>query len=281
MKKALVIFIASTLFLTSGLAFLFEALELDQLSPFLMIVPLVTSFLVQKLVLKRHIFGKNRLGFQLGKKRYLFLAPLFSFLFIVIVYSISFMFNQNLFSVDQAYLSIQQDLLTFNEEFSLMTNILIAGAIQLLVAPFLNIIIFIGEEVGWRGFLYPYLISVYGKKGLIYGGLIWGIWHTPMIYLYDLNFGPHHHLGVIFMIIFCTLSGIILQFIYNKSCSIYSVSLMHGVLNISGSFIFIFSVKSEYRYFVDGATGMIGITILLVIAYLCYRRFPVQEGHMR
>jgi len=277
LKKALIIFTASTLLLTSGLAFLFEVLELNSLSPFLMIVPLVTSFLVQKLVLKRPIFGKNGLGFQLGKKRYLFLAPLFSFLFIIIVYSISFMFNPNLFSVDQAYLSIQQDLLTFNENFSLMTNILIAGTIQLLVAPFLNIFIFIGEEVGWRGFLYPYLISVYGKKGLIYGGFIWGIWHTPMIYLYDLNFGPHHHLGLIFMIIFCILSGIILQFIYFKSRSIYSVALMHGMLNISGSFIFIFSVKSEYRYFVDGATGMIGITILLVIAYLCYRRFSVQE----
>lgn len=276
MKKALVIFVASTLFLTSGLAFL--ALELDQFSPFLMIVPLVTSFLVQKLVLKRPIFGKYGMGFQLGKKRYLFLAPLFSFLFIVIVYSISFKFNPNLFSIEQAYLSIQQDLLTFNEEFSLLTNIFIAGALQLLIAPFLNIFIFIGEEVGWRGFLYPYLISVYGKKGLIYGGLIWGIWHTPMIYLYDLNFGPHHHLGLIFMIIFCILSGIILQFIYYKSRSIYSVALMHGVLNISGSFIFIFSVKSEYRYFVDGATGMIGITILLFLAYMCYRRFPVQEG---
>ncbi|MBU5468458.1 CPBP family intramembrane metalloprotease [Virgibacillus sp. MSJ-26] len=276
MKKTLVIFIASTLFLTSGLAFL--ALELDQFSPFLMIVPLITSFLVQKLVLRRPIFGKNGLGFQLGKKRYLFLAPLFSFLFIIIVYSISFMFNPNLFSIEQAYMSIQQDLLTFNEEFSLLTNIFIAGALQLLIAPFLNIFIFIGEEVGWRGFLYPYLISVYGKKGLIYGGLIWGIWHTPMIYLYDLNFGPHHHLGLIFMIIFCILSGIILQFIYYKSRSIYSVALMHGVLNISGSFIFIFSVKSEYRYFVDGATGMIGITILLFLAYMCYRRFPVQEG---
>src|SRR5699024_3257642 len=97
-----------------------------------MIVPLVTSFLVQKLVLKRPIFGKYGMGFQLGKKRYLFLAPLFSFLFIVIVYSISFKFNPNLFSIEQAYLSIQQDLLTFNEEFSLLTNIFIAGALQLL-----------------------------------------------------------------------------------------------------------------------------------------------------
>src|SRR5699024_2908852 len=160
-----------------------------------------------------------------------------------------------------AYLSIHQDLLSFDENFSLMTNILIAGTIQLLVAPFLNIFIFIGEEVGWRGFLYPYLISVYGKKGLIFGGFIWGIWHAPMIYLYDLNYGPHHHLGLIFMIIFCVLAGIILQFVYYKSHSIFSVALMHGVLNITGAFILVFSIKSEYRYFVDGAMGLVGLTI--------------------
>lgn len=276
LKKALVIFTTSTLFITFVLAFVFEALELKSLSPFLMIVPLVTSFLVQKLVLKRSIFGKNGLGFQLGHKRYLLLGPLFSFLFIVIVYGISYMFNQHLFSVEQAYISIEKDLVTFNDNFSLATNILIAGVIQLFVAPFLNIFIFIGEEVGWRSFLYPHLISVYGKKGLIFGGFIWGIWHTPMIYLYDLNFGKHHHMGLIFMIIFCMLAGIILQFIYYKSQSIYSVALMHGVLNITGSFIFIFAVKSEYRYFVDGGTGIIGLTILFIIAYVCYRKFPVQ-----
>ena len=209
-KRALFVFVTLTLFLTFGLAFLFESLEMDMLSPFLMIIPLLTSFLIQKLILKRPIFGSNGLGFRLGKKRYLFLGPLFSFLFIVIVYSISYLFNPNLFSIEQAYLSIEQDLVTFNENFSLSTNILIAGAIQLFVAPFLNIFIFIGEEVGWRSFLYPYLISTYGKKGLIFGGFIWGIWHTPMIYLYDLNFGKHHHVGLIFMITFCILAGIIL-----------------------------------------------------------------------
>ena len=148
---------------------------------------------------------------------------------------------------------------------------------QLLLAPLLNIFIFLGEEVGWRGFLYPSLISVFGRKGLIFGGLIWGVWHTPMIYFYDLNFGDNHHPGLIFMIFFSILAGIILQFIYEKSNSIYSVALMHGMLNISGTFIYSFSVKSEYRYFIDGGTGIIGLLVLLIPAYLCYCKFPVQQ----
>src|SRR5699024_7338176 len=161
---------------------------------------------------------------------------------LVIVFGMSYVLHPNLFSVEQASLSIQ-NMTTFNEEISLGVNILIAGSIQLFLAPFLNIFIFVGEEVGWRAFLYPNLLEVYGKKGLIFGGLIWGVWHTPMIYFYDLNFGPHHHLGLAFMIVFCILAGIVLQFMYYKSGSILTVSLMHGMLNIASTFIFAFVVK--------------------------------------
>jgi uncharacterized protein len=120
---------------------------------------------------------------------------------------------------------------------------------------------------------------LYGKQGLIYGGVIWGIWHTPIIYFYDWNYGKNHHLGLVFMIIFCVLSGVILQYIFVKSGSIFSVSLMHGILTIAGLFIFKFSVVSEHRYFVDGGTGIVGLTILLVIALICYRKFPLESKY--
>ena len=275
-KRAVLIFIISTVVLTFCLAALFYFLEMHMLSPFLMLIPLITSVLIQKVLLKRPIFGSRGLGFQLGKKRFLLLAPLFSFLFMVIVYVISFLFNPHLFSIEQAY-KVIRDLITYNENSSLLMNILKAALLQLILAPLLNILIFIGEEVGWRGFLYPNLISIYGKRGLVFGGLIWGVWHTPMIYFYDLNFGKNHHLGLVFMMIFCILAGIILQYIYEKSNSIYSVALMHGMLNVSGTFIVYFSVTKEHRYFIDGGTGIIGLFILLIIAYLCYRRFPVEQ----
>jgi len=274
-KRAVLIFIISTVLLTFCLAALFYFLEMDILTPFLMLIPLITSAFIQKVLLKQPMFGSRGLGFRLGKKIFLLLAPLFSFLFIVIVYAISFLFNPDLFSIEQAY-KVIRDLITYNENSSLLMNILKAALLQLLLAPLLNILIFIGEEVGWRGFLYPNLISIYGKKGLIFGGLIWGVWHTPMIYFYDLNFGENHHLGLIFMTTFCILAGIILQYIYEKSNSIYSVALMHGMLNVSATFIFYFSVTKEHRYFIDGGTGIIGLFILLIIAYLCYRRFPVK-----
>src|SRR5690625_5258926 len=134
-KKALFMFITLTLGLTVGLAFLLDLLGLNMFSPHLMLVPLLSSFLVQKLVLKRSIFGSNYFGFTLIKKLCLIFGTLFSFLFIIIVYGISFLLNPDLFSIEHAHIAAEHDLATYNENNSLLSNILLAGAIQLLVAP--------------------------------------------------------------------------------------------------------------------------------------------------
>ncbi|MBR5382661.1 MAG: CPBP family intramembrane metalloprotease, partial [Clostridia bacterium] len=50
--------------------------------------------------------------------------------------------------------------------------------------PFVNMILALGEEIGWRGFLYPQLKTRFGRrKGWILGGVIWGAWHWPLIWL--------------------------------------------------------------------------------------------------
>ena len=62
-KRAVFIFIISTVLLTFCLATLFHFLEMDMLSPFLMLIPLITSVFIQKVLLKRPVFGKRVLVF--------------------------------------------------------------------------------------------------------------------------------------------------------------------------------------------------------------------------
>lgn len=53
---------------------------------------------------------------------------------------------------------------------------------QLLGELGTSLVLVLGEEIGWRGFLLPKLHKALGaRKALLYSGVIWGIWHCPMI----------------------------------------------------------------------------------------------------
>ncbi len=42
----------------------------------------------------------------------------------------------------------------------------------------------LGEEFGWRGFLFPRLLSRYGLVGAaLIVGIVWGVWHLPADYI--------------------------------------------------------------------------------------------------
>ena len=57
-------------------------------------------------------------------------------------------------------------------------------------APLLNMFVALGEEIGWRGFMYPQLKARFGRrKGWILGGVIWGAWHWPLIWLIGYEYG--------------------------------------------------------------------------------------------
>ena len=78
-----------------------------------------------------------------------------------------------------------------------------------------------GEEGGWRAYMMPKLIKLFGGKKalpLIIGGIIWGLWHAPLTCIGH-NFGTDYpgfpFLGILMMCAFCILMGVILTFLKN------------------------------------------------------------------
>lgn len=48
----------------------------------------------------------------------------------------------------------------------------------------------IGEEIGWRGFLAPRMVALWGfAAGTLASGMIWAAWHAPLILLGNYNAG--------------------------------------------------------------------------------------------
>ncbi|MCJ7432919.1 MAG: hypothetical protein MUO77_05470, partial [Anaerolineales bacterium] len=47
--------------------------------------------------------------------------------------------------------------------------------LALTLAPFINILFALGEELGWRGFLLPHLMPLGQWKAILISGIIWGV----------------------------------------------------------------------------------------------------------
>ena len=101
---------------------------------------------------------------------------------------------------------------------------------------FIGVFFGLGEEIGWRGFLFPELKKRSGKvRGLLLGGVIHGIWHFPLILLAGYEYGKRYIgapvLGLFAFCVFTVTTGIISDWLYVKSGSIWLPAIIHGTIN--------------------------------------------------
>ena len=112
----------------------------------------------------------------------------------------------------------------------------ISAASAITYAPFVNMLLAIGEEAGWRGTIYPILKERFGiVKGWLIGGAVWGVWHWPIMLLAGYEYGTTYWgAPVTEPILFCVITiamGILFDFLYEKTNCIWVPALCHGAIN--------------------------------------------------
>ena len=142
----------------------------------------------------------------------------------------------------------------------LVVLFVVVGVIGL---PLAGLAGFFGEEYGWRGFLLGELIGWGKLRAVVLIGLIWGIWHIPVI-LRGIHTYPPTLTGLVLGIIFFTLWGILQGYAVIKTGSIWIAAFMHGVVNSVYSFFITYVVKPEHKVFSFG----LGIYGLLCLAFI-------------
>jgi membrane protease YdiL (CAAX protease family) len=159
-------------------------------------------------------------------------------------------------------------------------EILVAAqlAFAVLLAPLINLLFALGEELGWRGFLLPKLLPLGQSRAIVISGAIWGFWHAPTTLLHGYNFPQHPYLGVLVMIVGCILLGTILSWLYLNTRSPWVAALAHGAFNASPG-LALFFLKPGFDTALGGsALGLAGwIPMSLFIAWLVWtKRLPVS-----
>ncbi len=108
-------------------------------------------------------------------------------------------------------------------------NTLMLIAEGLLFGCTVNAVIALGEEIGWRGFLYSQLSGGRFRKSVIIG-IIWALWHWPLIALGYLNFPTSKLFGLpAFAITLIPMTYVMLAL--REREGVYSTSAFHGVVN--------------------------------------------------
>ncbi|MBM6589498.1 CPBP family intramembrane metalloprotease [Brevibacterium sp. RIT803] len=100
----------------------------------------------------------------------------------------------------------------------------------------LNVIVAFGEEVGWRGWLLTSLRPLGTWPALLIVGVIWGLWHAPLILL-GYNFARPDITGVAFMVGGCIMLGILFGWLRLRTGSVWPAVAAHAALNGSAGML--------------------------------------------
>lgn len=150
-----------------------------------------------------------------------------------------------------------------------------------LLGPIINVPFTLGEELGWRSYLLPKLSSLFGRrKAVVFSGLIWGLWHAPMIAMghnYGTGYWGWPVLGILAMVIFCLAMGSFTALITFRTGSVWPAAIAHSGLNAIAATPAYFSLGTNSPFIGPMMTGIIGGWALLVIAILCYVYIGKEE----
>jgi membrane protease YdiL (CAAX protease family) len=142
-------------------------------------------------------------------------------------------------------------------------------AISVVGTPLAGLAAVFGEEYGWRGFLHGELVKLGPRPGVFLVGLVWGVWHVPII-LSGVHTYPPTPAGLLLGLVFFLLAGFVLGYAVMKTKSIWVVAFMHGVLNSIYAFVMTYLVRPDDNVFSFGL-GLYGLACLAGVVLLILR----------
>jgi len=250
-----------------------------------MFVPTIMTIIVQKIIYKEAL--KKPLGISFKLNRWFVVAwllPLFIILATIIVSlalpGVEFTTKPEVSRIFEHFKSIlpperlqqaESQMVTLGIHpfwFGLLTG-LIAGITVNAIAGF-------GEELGWRGLLQKELEFMGFWKSSAVIGIVWGIWHAPLI-LYGHNYPNHPVAGIFMMTILCLLLAPIFGYVRLKANSVIAAAVIHGSFNATAVLpLVLIKGGSDLTVGVTGFAGFI-VLIFVNIALFTYDRVLAKE----
>ena len=159
----------------------------------------------------------------------------------------------------------QSHLYTVSAAGNLLTSFFFTATLGTVV----SCISAFGEELGWRGYMLTRLIVAGVSKPVLVSGLIWALWHVPLILNGQYAAGLHPRLSAILFVIGVVADAYLAAYVRLRSGSVWPAVLYHGAWNaiIQGTF----DRASVGTPLAVGESGWLTVMIAVVVVLLVTR----------
>jgi membrane protease YdiL (CAAX protease family) len=105
-----------------------------------------------------------------------------------------------------------------------------------VVVPFafgmgIGLVLAAGEEIGWRGYMLTRLIDSGMPRPVLVGGLIWALWHVPLVLGGVYAAGPSPALSAVLIVVSITSFGYVIGRLRLESGSVWPAVVLHAAWN--------------------------------------------------
>ena len=146
-------------------------------------------------------------------------------------------------------------------------GLLVPFALGILV----SLVVVSGEEIGWRGYMLTRLIDAGVPRPVLTSGVIWGLWHVPLVLAGVYAAGPSPVLSAALIMVAITSFGYVIARVRLETGSVWPAVVLHAAWNriIQGPFDG--STSGAGATLWVGESGILTALALVVAATICSR----------
>lgn len=142
--------------------------------------------------------------------------------------------------------------------------------LTLTLVSFLSLFSAAGEELGWRGYLLTRLVEAEVPRPVLVSGLVWALWHVPLIVSGQYAAGPNRVLSAATFVVTVVGIGFTMGYLRLSTGSVWPAVVLHGVWNavIQGAF----DTSTKEPSIWVGEAGLLVAAASVAVAWLLVRK---------
>jgi len=142
----------------------------------------------------------------------------------------------------------------------------------LIAGVTINALFAFGEEYGWRGVLAGELHPLGVLRSNLVIGVLWGLWHAPIIILMGHNYGDQWALGVPMMVAWTVPLSFVLTWVKERTGSVLAPAMLHGAFNGTIGVFALLIIGGNL--FIALPMGWLLVLVLTIVAIIAWRIPP-------